>query len=794
MVRYRRITSNLELYEIDIINANDNDLLTISQELGLGLNLNEMKYIKKYFTSIGRNPTDAELQTIAQTWSEHCYHKTFKGKIVTDGEVIENMLKNYIVKATRELNYPWLISVFEDNAGIVEFDDEYAIAVKVETHNHPSAVEPFGGAATGIGGVIRDVLGVWAEPIANIDVLCFGPLNWPYEKLLPGLKHPRYIYNGVIAGIAHYGNNMGIPTVAGAIIFDEGYVGNVVVYCGCVGILPKSKYFRRVKPGDLILLIGGRTGRDGLHGVIFASAELEEETERYRPAVQIPNPIEEEKLRRAILRIRDEELGDGITDLGGGGLSCAVSEMAYKYNCGAVVWLDKVPLKDPTLAPWEIWLSESQERMLLAIPEDKVNKVFEILDEEEIEGTVIGKFVNTGRIVVYYRDLEVVNLETKFLFNPPTVERIAKPVSYSVKEVNFEEPKDLNEILLKLLSSPNIASKEEVIRIYDHEVKGLTVIKPLQGMIGGPNDAVILKPLPKSWRGIVISVGIKPRYGKLSTYWMAASSIEEAIRNNVSVGGRRIALLDNFTWGNPEKPDRMWGLLEAVKACYEYAKYFETPFISGKDSLYNESPLGPVTSTLLITAIGIIPDIRKAVTLDVKNANNYIVILGLTRRELGASEYYRLLGYLEGEVPKIDKNIAKKVVDSVVKAIDLGYIKACHDLSEGGLAVALAEMAFSGGYGIEVWLDRVPRTSDVNRNDYILFSESNSRFVLEIDERYLDDFLELVKDIPHAVIGKVVKEPRLIIHGLDDRVIIDSSLNELLKAWKGMNFNDFFKY
>ncbi|MCS7139086.1 MAG: phosphoribosylformylglycinamidine synthase subunit PurL [Nitrososphaerota archaeon] len=773
-----------EVYEANVLEADDNTLLKISLDLGIGLNIDEMKAVKAYFKSEGRNPTDVELQTIGQTWSEHCYHKTFKGIIKTiDGRTVDNMFKTYIASVVKELNPDWCLSVFEDNAGIVDFADGYAIAVKVETHNHPSAIEPFGGAATGIGGVIRDILGVWADPIANIDVLCFGPLDYEYSKLPPGIKHPKYLFKGVVAGIGHYGNNMGIPTVAGAICFDEGYVGNVVVYCGCIGILPKDKYIKRIRPGHSIIIAGGKTGRDGIHGVTFASAELTEESEETsRSAVQIPNPIEEEKLRRAIIKIRDEGLGSGITDLGGGGLSSATGEMANKYGCGAIVELSKVKLKDKDMKPWEIWVSESQERMFIACPPENVDKVLEIFEEEDVEAVEIGRFTNDRRLKVLYKGYVVADLSLSFLFNPPRAVRIAEVKEDLEVEVDFEMPRDLNEILLQLLKSPNIASKEAIIRTYDHEVKGMTSIKPLQGWRAGPNDAVVMKPLPSSWAGIVVSCGIKPSYGKISPYWMAASSIDEAVRNNVCVGGRRWSLLDNFTWGNPEKPDRMGSLLKAVEACYHTAKMLRAPFISGKDSLYNESPLGPVTPTLLITAIGIIPDIRKAITVDLKDPGNPIYIVGLTGRELGGSEYYKLLKIKGGIVPRVHGR-AKEIFDKVIEAIDMGMIRACHDPSEGGIAVSIAEMCLASGYGAEVYISKVP-LSETMRSDLVLFSESNSRFIVEVNANRESEFLELMKGVPHARIGRVIKEPSLVLRSPSGEALIDIDVNVLWKAWR----------
>jgi len=784
---YIRMKTPFPLFEINMLDASDEQLEEISQELAIGLNLQEMKTIKAFFKAKKRNPTDVELQTIGQTWSEHCYHKTFKGKIRFNGKTINSLFKTYIAKATDEIKPSWCFSVFEDNAGIVEFDKGYGIAVKVETHNHPSAVEPFGGAATGVGGVIRDILGVWADPIACTDVLGFGPLDYDYRKLPPGVKHPKYVYMGVVAGIGTYGNNMGIPTVNGAIYFDESYVGNVVVYCGCIGLLPLKKFRKTAKPNDIIILAGGKTGRDGIHGVTFASAELTEKSEEVsRPAVQIANPIEEEKLKRAIIEIRDRELASSITDLGGGGLSSAVGETAKRFNCGATIQLEKAPLKYHDLAPWEIYVSESQERMLLTVPTEELEHIMRIFEKEDVEATAIGKLTANKILRIHYQGATITEVDIEFLFDPPESTKIAKYEPPNLSEPSFPEPKNLTEILLQLLSLPNIASKENVIRTYDHEVKGNTVIKPLQGEHGGPNDAAILKPMDDSWKGIVISCGMNPNYGKVDTYWMAASAIDEAVRNNVAVGGRRIALLDNFTWGNPEKPGRLGSLVQACKACYDAATAFETPFISGKDSLYNESPLGPVTPTLLITALGIIPDIRSAISMETKAQKDSIYIVGQTYPELGGSEYYKLKDYLGKTVPEVRFNQAKITWDAVTEAIDEELVKACHDLSEGGLGVAAAEMAFSGGHGMELDLRNVPN-ENLNRDDFVLFSESNSRFLIEVSERNKHDFETLMRGKMCAEIGKVSKDSSLCIRGLNGNVAVDASLSDLLANWKNMS-------
>jgi phosphoribosylformylglycinamidine synthase len=781
---YVRRKTPFSLFDVRVLEASDEQLLEMSREFGLALTLQEMKVVRNCFSGKGRNPTDVELQTIGQTWSEHCFHKTFKDKIKFNGKQIDGLFKTYIANATKKISPRWCFSVFEDNAGIVNFDKGYGIAVKVETHNHPSAVEPFGGAATGTGGVIRDILGVWAEPIACTDVLGFGPLDFEYEKLPSGVKHPRYVYMGVVAGIGSYGNNMGIPTVNGAVYFDESYTGNVVVYCGCVGLLPFDRFRKNAKAGDVIVLAGGKTGRDGVHGVTFASAELTEKSEMVsRSAVQIANPVEEEKLKRAIVQVRDMGLASGITDLGGGGLSSAVGETANKYGCGATVELDKVPLKYAGLAPWEIYVSESQERMLLTVPPANLERVLEIFSGEDVETTVIGKLTSDETLRLSYKGEKVAEMDISFLFKPPKITRTAEYRPVDGAEPEFPEPEDLNDVLLRVLASPNVASKESVVRSYDHEVKGNTVLKPLQGEFGGPNDAAVLKPLDGSWKGIAVSCGMNPSFGRVDAYWMAASAIDEAVRNNVAVGGRRIALLDNFTWGNPERPERLGSLVRACEACCDFAVAFGTPFISGKDSLYNESPLGPVTPTLLITALGLVPNIRSTVSMDVKAPGDSIYIVGETLAELGCSEYYRLKGFLGKSVPKVRGARARKGFRAVTRAIDCGLVKACHDLSEGGLAVAAAEMAFAGGYGLELDVRKVP-AKGLGRDDFVLFSESNSRFLVEISEKAGDEFEGLMKGKVCSEVGKVTKSPRLCVRGLAGGVVVDASLSDLLRSWK----------
>jgi len=783
MIRINPSDNTFEHYIVDLFNAKDEELIEIRRKLGLGLSLEELRYIQELYTIKERKATDIELQTYDQTFSEHCSHKTFRGKIKTREGEIDGLLKTFIRKETEEINAPWCYSVFEDNAGIVDLEGVYTVAVKVETHNHPSAIEPYGGAATGLGGVIRDILGVWAEPIACTDVLCFGPLNYSFDKLPEGVKHPTYIFNGVIDGIGSYGNSIGIPTVNGATLFDESYTGNVVVYAGCIGILRKDQYLHQAKAGDFVVLAGGRTGLDGIHGVTFASLELTKESEQTsRPAVQIANPIEEEKLKRAIKEISEQRLGSAITDIGGGGLSCGVCETAEKYDLGVEVDLDKVPLKAAKIAPWEIWISESQERMLLAVPEENLEKVLRIFRDEQTEANPIGVYTDTGKAVLTYHNIQVAEIDLKTLFNPPKTTRIASWNPPNLSDPEIPEPKNYDKTLQKLLSSYNTASKEKVVRRYDQEVKGQTVIKPLQGWNAGPSDGAVLKPLNNSMIGITVSCGINSRFGKISPYWMTGCSIDEAIRNNTALGGRRIALLDNFTWGSPEYFDRLGGLVESCKACYEFGKVYNTPFISGKDSLFNESPLGPVSPTLLITAIGLIPDVSKSISMDFKEPGNRIYIIGETKPELGGSEYFALHKHLGASVPNLNAVKASDSYSKLITAIDEGLVRSCHDLSEGGLAVSLTEMAFTGGLGIELELEKVPVSRKMKISS-LLFSESNSRLLVEVPKAKSNAFEKRLSGSICAHIGTVIEEKRMITTK-NGKKIIEAQLETLMDAWK----------
>ncbi len=785
-------TYEFNLETIDLPNMDDDGLMELSQDR-LWLNLTEMKHIQNYFSRLGHNPTDVELETLAQTWSEHCIHKTFKSKIKMGQLTINNLMKSTIMRVTEELRKPWCLSVFRDNAGVIDFDGRYAVCFKVETHNHPSAVEPYGGAATGIGGVIRDALGtgLGAKPILNTDVFCFGPPDSPHADLPGGVLHPRRIFKGVRAGVADYGNRLGIPTLNGAILFDERYVGNPLVFCGTVGLLPKSMSQQgRQKPGDLVVLVGGRTGRDGIHGVTFASGELKKESEVVSSSsVQIGNPIMEKKAIDAILKARDQGLYCRITDCGGGGLSSAVGEMAEET--GVRVSLERVPLKYSGLSYTEIWVSESQERMVLAVPPDKIDRLLALFQGEDVEATVIGEFTDNRRLQLFYNDNPVGDLDMEFLHNGlPQLEREAVWELPQHVEPDFNQPADLKDALMKILGSWNVCSKEWVIRQYDHEVQGASVLKPLTGANDdGPGDAAIIRPLPDSDMGIIVANGINPKYGDIDPYWMAASAIDEALRQVVAVGGslERVALLDNFCWGNPEKPDRLGDLVRAAQACYDTTIAYETPFISGKDSFYNEYETETesicIPPTLLISAIGVIKNVNQAVSMDCKQAGNLIYIIGTTGNELGGSHYYAIHGYVGNSVPGVDPQKGKKLMNALSAAMEKGLIKACHDCSEGGIGVAAAEMAFAAGLGMAIHLEKVPLAEPIERDDFLLFSESNTRFLAEVSLEDKQNFESMMSGVDFAEIGQVKNNEKFEVHGRNGRVLT-ATLVELKEAWQ----------
>ncbi len=778
-----------ELVHVPLEGADDARLVQLSRDGCLALDLVEMKAVQAHFAREKRDPTDIELETIAQTWSEHCKHKTLTGLVEYEGKVWDNLLKSTIARATNELDRDFCISVFVDNAGVVAFDDEHHLTMKVETHNHPSALEPYGGAGTGLGGVLRDTMGtgLGARPVASTDVFCFGPHDLPMEDLPKGCLHPLRVMKGVVSGVRDYGNRMGIPTVNGAVCFDERYVGNPLVYCGSVGIIPKDKVHKEVRAGDRIVVCGGATGRDGIHGATFSSLELHDESESVSSgAVQIGNAIEEKRVLDVQLQARDRGLYRAVTDCGAGGLSSAVGEMGEQ--CGAHVVLDDVPLKYHGLTYPEIWISEAQERMVFAVPPEHVDEMLALCASEDVDARVIGTFDGTGRLTADFHGTPVMDLEMAFLHDGlPRQKRKATRRARDLSDPPALPIAAAGDMLLEVLAAPNVASKAWIIRQYDHEVQAGSVVKPLVGpRRNGPGDAAVVAPVLGSSRAFAVGCGLNPVLGDVDPYQMALHAIDEALRNVVCVGGDpdRTSLLDNFSWGNCEKPENLGDLVEACRACYDGAMAYRTPFISGKDSLNNDYRVGDesrsIPPTLLISALAIVPEIGCAATMDLKAPGHELVLVGLTGPELGGSHLARLQGATGAAVPPVDLELAPRILDAVHEALRAGLVASCHDLSEGGLGVAAAEMAFAGDVGADLDLGAVPTRDDA---DVVarLFGESPSRLLLEVVPDKLPSLRDVLGDLPHAVVGRTVEAPRLrVTDGAD--VVLEQPLDAMRAA------------
>ncbi len=902
----------LSLHHVDIRALDDAALERLSRDGHLFLSLQEMQAIQRYYREAGREPTDVELETLAQTWSEHCVHKTLKSTIryrqVGDGDVIEfagrpghevhedgsvtihNLLRSTVAAATHELmreppHDKWCVSVFEDNAGIVRFDDELGVCIKVETHNHPSAIEPYGGAATGIGGCIRDILGTGlaARPIANTDTFCVAPPTVEGEELPRGVIHPRRILKQVVAGVRDYGNRMGIPTVSGAVHFHRDYVGNPLVFAGCVGTIPLDKCFGDAKPGDRIIALGGATGRDGIHGATFSSAELTDtHADEFSHAVQIGNPITQKKMMDVILQARDVEGGplfSAITDCGAGGFSSAIGEMGEKV--GAYVTLEQAPLKYAGLSYTEIWISEAQERMVLAVPADRVEALRELCAAEDVGFADLGQFgcdedgpsdhsPDEPMLVLTYEGTEVGRLGMRFLHDgipTPMREAVWQGGGGGTKQKaapadQIRNPKfEIRNALHALLAHPNIASKHWIVRQYDHEVQGGSAVKPLVGPgQDGPGDAAVVRPRLDSHRGVALACGLAPQMSEKATttgaasdgdsYWATLAAIDEAIRNAVCVGAdpTRIALLDNFCWPRCDDPAQLGSLVRAAEACYDGAKAYRAPFVSGKDSLSNQfttddGRLITIPPTMLITALGIVEDVRRCVTMDAKRAGNVLLVVGAeTSAAMGAAHLWEVVdaagthgvagargvagapspGPPRGEggrIPRLDVAQAAATARLVATLIADGLVVSAHDCSEGGLLVAAAEMAFAGRVGLEVDLASLPCA--VEDDVVACFAETPGRYLLEVEagkfdavhamwEQLLpprfkqmwteiktgkprrgsvDDEIKKLEGEPLPPIigriGRFVEHDRLIARGFDGDTLADEPLDELRAAWRG---------
>ncbi|MGD0232617.1 MAG: AIR synthase-related protein, partial [Syntrophorhabdales bacterium] len=795
-------------------------LMRINRERTWALSEEELLAIKAHFLrpeivleraalGLSAGATDVEVEAVAQTWSEHCKHKIFNAVIDyrEDGRtsVIDSLFATYVAGSTNAIRKArgkrdFCLSVFKDNAGIIRFNDRYSLAYKVETHNTPSALDPYGGALTGIVGVNRDPFGSGkgARLLFNTDIFCFAPPDYR-GAIPPRLLHPRRVLDGVREGVEHGGNKSGIPTVNGSLVFDESFLGKPLVYCGTCGIMPsvvcgEPSYLKKAQVGDYIVMVGGRIGKDGIHGATFSSEELSEASPT--SAVQIGDPITQKRMTDFLLIARDECLYNAITDDGAGGLSSSVGEMAEDTN-GCVVDLEKAPLKYHGLDPWEILLSEAQERMTLAVGPDKIDRFLDLSRKMGVLSTVLGTFRDSGKFHVLYRGKTVAYLDMDFLHHGLPRMRLKASWERTIHdEAPPKEPDDYRASLLAVLGRWNVCSKQYVVRQYDHEVQAGSVVKPLTGKENdGPSDSAVIRPDLSSMEGVVVSHGICPKYSRYDTYHMAACAIDEAIRNNIASGGSldQMAVLDNFCWCDPvsseKNPDgeyKLAQLVRANKALYDYTVRFGTPCISGKDSMKNDYVNGDarisIPPTLLISAISRIRDARKAVTIDFKERGDLIILLGKTLAELAGSEYFSELGLSGNICPKVDGETALRTYRALERAMKKGLVRSAHDLSDGGLGVSLAESAFAGGLGAEVDLASVPQ-SGVFRDDYLLFSESQSRFIITVKEEDAEAIRGLFRSLPYGVIGKVTEEPRLFVRGIYGRTIIDTDIARLKEGW-----------
>jgi len=815
---------------VDILNSADDELTVIGKQGiansdgtrrgPLALDLTYMKTIQQYFKDVGRNPTDIELESIAQTWSEHCKHTIFSDPM---DEIEEGLYKKFIKAATQKIREErgkkdFCVSVFSDNSGIIQFDKRHNICVKAETHNSPSALDPFGGSITGIVGVNRDPMGsgLGSKPIINLSgPFCFADPNdrsplYKGKDFTQKMLSPRQIMDGVIDGVRVGGNCSGIPTSHFRFVFDERYKGKPLVYVGTIGIMPnesagRPSHEKSARPGDYIVMVGGKVGKDGIHGATFSSEAMDSGSPS--TAVQIGDPITQKKMSDALVKeARDLGLYTSITDNGAGGLSCSVAEMARESG-GCHVRLDDVPLKYPKLSPWETWVSESQERMTLSVPKDNWDSFSDLMKRRGVESTVIGEFSNSGKCIVDYNGNRVMNVDMDFLHDGlPT-----RPMKTTYTRERHEEPsiptlENLTGSLHSMLGRLNVAGIEFISKQYDHEVQGGSVLKPLQGKGRVNGNATVTKPVLDSQKGVVVAQGINPSYSDIDTYHMAACAIDTAIRNSIAAGANleHIALLDNFCWCSSDEPERLGQLKEAARACYDYAVGFGTPFVSGKDSMFNDfkgfneegEPVKiSVPPTLLVTSVGIMDDVRKTVSLDAKFAEDLVYVLGMTHNELGGSEYFSMVGeqqrgkkYVGNNVPNVDGDINKEIYCGLSRAIDEELVASAQSVGIGGLGVALAKTSMGGRLGMDVSLAGL--SEKPLRGDLALYSESQGRFVVTVNPKNKERFEQAMGRNFYTKVGIIRKDGQFIIRGVNGKDVVNTDLNSMEDSYKS-TFRDY---
>lgn len=782
---------------LKISDLDGDDLVALSQFMKLSLSREDMFAVQEIYREWDREPTDVELEVIAQTWSEHCKHRIFGATIEHqhggETETIHSLFKTYIYDVSHRIfdkKPGFVLSAFHDNAGFIELDDDLAICLKAETHNHPSAIEPYAGANTGLGGVIRDILGAGkgAKPIASLDVFCFGAPDTSMDHIKAAdVIHPLGVMRGVVRGVRDYGNRMGIPTVSGAIQFDDSYIYNPLVFCGTAGVIRKKDIDKEVKAGMRIIAVGGRTGRDGLHGATFSSAALDTEShEEDQQAVQIGNPIEEKKAADFVLAAKDKGLIESVTDCGAGGFSSACGEMLE--ICGGVIDLDQVKLKEAGLVSWEIFISESQERMVLAVNEASLPELQKLADLYETEMTELGSADGSGILKVKHHGKIVCQLDCSKLHDAPIRQLKA---TWEGKTLPVEAPilTHPGTALKDLFTDFAIASREPIIREYDHEVQGNTVLKPLAGASGdAPQDAAVIR-ISGSKRLMSMSVAILPEWGKTDPYAMGTACVDECVRQLVASGADpdRIAILDNFCVGNPEADEELGALVETVKGIAAAAETYGAPFVSGKDSFYNyfETEDGPVSIpvTILISGMGVVEEAAHVTGASLRRSDSLLAIIGHTQSSLGGSVFARRHGLENSEVPSTALDEAFQCYRQYYEAIKQGLILSAHDVSEGGLAVALAESAFSGKAGLEIDLCSLPMEDDASKAA-MLFGESPSRLVIEVAPENLGKVATLFEGLPFAALGRATSAHSNLVIEWGKETLINEPINELKSLWK----------
>lgn len=699
---------------IDIGFMNDDALSELNESMSLSLSMEEMRRIRDFFRVKQRAATDVELHCIAQAWSEHCSYKSSR-----------KLLKKYLFPLAAR-------AYMTGDAGVMSFDGAHVYSLKMESHNHPSAIEPYGGAGTGIGGIVRDILCMGTRPIALADPLFFGRLETPESELPKGTKHPKYLFSGVVAGIRDYGNRIGVPTVSGGVWFDERYISNCLVNAGCVGFGKKEHVMlnRFKAAGEKIVLAGGLTGKDGIHGVNFASRVLTEKSEEGdRGAVQLGDPITKEPLINAVLELVHKGAISSMKDLGGGGLSACAGEMAHAGGKGAMIDLSAVPLREKGMMPWEIWISESQERMLLAVEEGKVPAVLETFEFWDVSAAVIGEVIDEQRIICTYDGATVLNLETEFAYGTLEYERKSerrKRVEGKPVEVKIA----IDEAIDALLSDENICSRDWIVHMYDFEVGGRTVIKPLNGLppVLSHGDAAVLKPLRNSWRGLGVSVAAAPWTAMVDPYTGAITAVDELCRNLISVGARPDALTNCLNFGNPERAEVMWEFEETLRGLSDACKKLGIAVPSGNVSFYNESPSSQIPPTVALMGVGIVDDIRLSVSSDIKRAGSNLYLVGDKRRSLSQSAFGRIYGAGDGTPLLPDLGLLSEMRELLLNAMKSGLILSCHDVSDGGIFVTVAEMCFGGNIGATMDISTVTDNTVQEK----LFAEGTSQWIIEV--------------------------------------------------------------